>query len=202
VSRRLAFLLMGLGVFIASVLPPVESAASKYFSVHMVQHIAMILVAALLFALARIVPSRIPALRSVVVVGILHAVALWAWHMPVLYDAAMENAGLHVLEHLSLLGTAVLFWNVVLDLALDRLKRVALVFATMLQSSALGALIAFAATPLYGWHSGHTPAGYDVLEQQQLAGAIMWIPAGAVYLVVMLALLRKVLLSYEAAEQS
>jgi putative membrane protein len=122
--------------------------------------------------------------------------------MPVLYDAAMRSDPLHVLEHASFLVTAVLFWSVIFDNEADRFKRVGLVFATMLQSGALGALIAFASEPLYQWHIGRTPGGYDVLGQQQVAGAIMWIPPGVVYLGVMLGLLWKALTTLDAAEQS
>jgi cytochrome c oxidase assembly factor CtaG len=89
----------------------------------------------------------------------------------------------------------------VFDGATDRLKRVGLVFGTMLQSGALGALIAFASSPLYDWHVRNTPAGYDVLAQQQAAGAIMWIPPGVVYLAVMLVLLARALSAYDAVEQ-
>ena len=86
--------------------------------------------------------------------SILHAVALWAWHLPVLYDAALESPPLHALEHLSFLATGVLFWGVVAARwqPVDPLQRVGAVFGTGLQSAALGACIAFAAEPLYESH--------------------------------------------------
>ena len=125
-----------------------------------------------------------------IAIVIVHAVALWAWHLPALYDAAIENAYLHALEHLSFLATAMAFWAFVLGRSgdLDRLQRVGLVFVTALQSSALGALIAFASEPLYRAHLAKT-SGLTALEDQQLAGAVMWIPPGVVYLCVMLVLL-------------
>ena len=125
-----------------------------------------------------------------IAIVIAHAVALWAWHLPALYDAAIENSLLHALEHLLFLATAMAFWAFVLGRSghLDRLQRVGLVFVTALQSSALGALIAFASEPLYRAHLVNT-SGLTALEDQQLAGAIMWVPPGVVYLCVMLVLL-------------
>ena len=190
---------LGVVVVVAAVLSPLERLSGEFFSAHMVQHMALVLIAGPLIASSRIV-SFPPALRSVGVVAILHATALWAWHLPAPYDAAMENDLLHVLEHLSFLITAVMFWDVALDRAGDRFKRLGLVFVTMLQSGALGAVIAFAASPLYEWHVAHTPG--NVLNDQQLAGVIMWIPPGVVYLAVMVGLLARALAAFDAAEQS
>jgi putative membrane protein len=110
------------------------------------------------------------------------------------YDAALDNQLLHVLEHVSFLVTAVLFWQVVVGVrGAARVSGglgVLLVFATAMQSVLLSVLLTFARTP---WYSGYAtttaPWGLDPLTDQQLAGAIMWIPAGGIYLVVALALL-------------
>ncbi|HET7481788.1 MAG TPA: cytochrome c oxidase assembly protein [Actinomycetota bacterium] len=199
-TRRPWLFALGIAAFGAAVIPPFDDASARLFSIHMLQHMVMLLVAAPLLAASGFVPRR-SGLQWVVTVGLLQAVAIWAWHMPVLYDAAMHHDALHILEHLSFVIAAALFWAVVLDASIDPLKRVGLTFGTMLQSSALGALLAFAPSPLYQWHIEHTPVAYDVLAQQQAAGAIMWIPAGVAYLVVMLALLWRVLTSYGAVEQ-
>ena len=204
--RRPALFVTGLAIVIAAFLPPIDNEAAQHFPVHMIQHMVVVLIAAPLLAGSRVVEIRSGVLRSILIVGLLHAVALWAWHLPSLYDAAMENAGLHLLEHLSFLATAVLFWNAVFDPLHDRLKRVGLVFVTMLQSGALGVVIAFASTPLYEWHVDNTPTGplasSRALSEQQVAGAIMWIPPGVVYLAVMVALLARALSALETAEQS
>ena len=200
-SRRPWLLVLGIVIFATDVISTIDTATARFFWAHMLQHDVMIFIAAPLVAGSRLVPIKPRLLRSVIVVAALNAAALWAWHMPALYDAAMRNQMLHIVEHLSFLITAVLFWSVVFDGSVDRLKRVGLVFVTMLQSSALGALIAFAPEPLYQWHLNHAPPGADVLAQQQLAGAIMWVPAGVVYLAVMLALLWRALTVLDAAEQ-
>ena len=200
-TRQPALFVTGVIVVLVAVLSPLEAESARYFWVHMVQHMLMILVAGPLIAGSKVVTVRPPLLRSIVVVWGLHAAALWAWHMPALYDAGMRNDALHMLEHASFLVTAVLFWNVVFDARVDRFKRLGLVFGTMLQSGALGAVIAFASTSLYEWHVVNTPGDYGVLASQQLAGAIMWIPPGVVYLGIMVGLLARALSALDAAEQ-
>lgn len=200
-TRRPWLFVAGVLVVLVAVVSPLEREASLSFAVHMIQHMLMVLVAAPLISMSRVVGSGPRFLRSIVVVWALHAVALWAWHMPALYDAGMRSDPLHGLEHLSFLVTAVLFWSCVIDSAEHRFTRVGLVFATMLQSGALGVVLAFASSPLYEWHLRYAGPG-EVLADQQLAGAIMWIPPGIVYLAVMLGLLARALSALDAAEQS
>ena len=200
-TRRPWLLVAGIAVVLGALVPPVDQEASMNLAVHMVQHMLLILVAAPLIALSHVFAGGPRFLRSVFVVGGLHAIALWAWHMPVLYDVAMRIDALHVIEHLSFLVTAVLFWNVVVEASVDRFKRVGLVFVTMLQSGALGAILAFARSPLYEWHVFHTARPSELLADQQLAGAIMWVPPGAIYFAVMLGLLARALSALDAAEQ-
>lgn len=187
----------GVIVLAAALSPPFHAAADARFSAHMLQHLVVMLVAAALLAWGA--PARLsPTFRKQVVVGALHAGAMWMWHLPVLYDAAMVNPALHIVEHASFLVTAYLFWIVVIGRgAGDQLRRVALVFAMTLQSGALGAIIAFATNVLYSAHLD-TSAPLTPLEDQQLAGAIMWVPPGMLYLVVMIVLLWSAFRSYEA----
>jgi cytochrome c oxidase assembly factor CtaG len=205
VKTRPSLFVLGMIVVFGAVLSPLDAESAEHFPAHMIQHMILVLVAGPLLAGSRMLAPRVRMMRSVLFVGILHAVALWVWHLPALYDAAMENTLLHMLEHLFFIVTALVFWNVVFDGEVDRFKRVALVFGTMLQSGALGVVIAFASEPLYRWHLEHTPSGplgaSVVLSEQQAAGAIMWIPPGVVYLAVMLALLARALSAFEAAEQ-
>ena len=181
-KQRPALFVLGMIVLFAAVLSPLDTESAQHFPAHMIQHMILVFVAGPLLAGSRMLDPQVRILRSIVFVGIAHAIALWVWHLPALYDAAMENALLHMAEHLFFIVTAVMFWNVVLDARVERLKRVALVFGTMLQSAALGVVIAFASEPLYEWHVEHTPTGplgsSMVLSEQQAAGAIMWIPPG------------------------
>lgn len=191
----------GIAVVLAATLGPLDTASARLFGVHMVQHMVLMFVAGPLIALSGTISLRGRVLRSLVFVGALNAVALWAWHLPALYDAAMTTDLLHVLQHGSFLVAGILFWALVFDERVDRFKRVGLTFVTMLQSGALGALLAFAAEPLYRWHVVHTPPGTSALAQQQLAGALMWVLPGILYLVVILVLLARALGAFDAAEQ-
>jgi cytochrome c oxidase assembly factor CtaG len=127
-------------------------------------------------------------------VWLLHVATLWFWHAAVLYDAALRSQLLHVVEHASFLVTALLFWHVVIGVrSPERVPNglgVLLVFAMAMQSVFLSVLLTFAGAP---WYSGYatttTPWGLEPLADQQLAGVIMWIPAGLVYLAAGLALL-------------
>jgi cytochrome c oxidase assembly factor CtaG len=122
----------------------------------------------------------------------LHGTALWLWHAPALYDAALANPLAHWLQHLSFFGTALLFWwSLLQGRARERGYGAAVLylFITALHSGFLGILLAVAREPLYpaqtseASHWGLTP-----LEDQQLAGLIMWVPAGLVYAVAALTL--------------
>lgn len=188
-------------VLLVALSPPAEAISSTLFSAHMVQHLALLLVVPLLLIAGTAREMRLSsALTSPLTVGALQIVVMWFWHLPVFYDAAVDNVAVHVLEHASFLVAGVLFWVVVIGRGREHghLTRVGLVFATALQSSALGALIAFATGVLYSSHLSST-ARFDLtpLEDQQLAGAIMWVPPGVVYLVIMLVLLAKAFKTYE-----
>lgn len=103
------------------------------------------------------------------------------------YDAALSNELAHVLEHASFLVTGLLFWRVVIGArGAGRVSHgygVMLVFAMALQSVFLSVLLVFARTPWYAGYATTTrPWGLGQLADQQLAGAIMWVPAGLVYL--------------------
>lgn len=191
---------------------PLDALAEALFSAHMVQHLLLILVAAplcvlgaptlpLLWALPKMTRRRVGAWwrrHSVVrhvayavtapgVVFTLHTVAIWYWHFPVPYELALRNQLVHALEHLSFFGTALLFWWVVVQ-PLGR-RRIGyamgllLIGGTLMQSGALGALLMLARAPWYPAHAiGAHTWGLTPLADQQLAGLIMWVPAGLIYI--------------------
>lgn len=181
------WLIGGAVVAVAAFAPPVEAIASELFSAHMTQHLVLVLIAAPLLALGS---PRVPRAGALAVV-LLHTGAIWMWHLPSAYDAALDSTSLHLVEHVSFLATGWLFWVYVLRRTdVSQLQRVGATFVTTLQSAALGALLTFAPRPLYSGHLATAGRwGLTPLQDQQLAGAIMWVPPGVVYLVVMLALL-------------
>jgi cytochrome c oxidase assembly factor CtaG len=119
-------------------------------------------------------------------VWLLASIALWFWHVPGPYGWALADGRVHVLEHLSFLLTALAFWTLVLQ-PYGRQQgghgvALILVATYALHNGLLGALLVFASQPYYpayaASHFGLTP-----LEDQQLAGLIMWVPAGMLQLV-------------------
>jgi cytochrome c oxidase assembly factor CtaG len=120
---------------------------------------------------------------------VLQGVALWAWHAPPLYAWALENVVVHRLQHISFFTTALLFWWVLLyGRGRGRSMRVrdgiaiACLFVTVLHSGVLGALLTLSSRiwiPGQGALAGDF--GLSPLEDQQLAGILMWVPMGALY---------------------
>ncbi len=126
------------------------------------------------------------ALSSPPVAWLIFAVVLWGWHLPALYEAALRNETVHAVEHLTLLLGALLFWWVLLERTRPAHVRlgfaVAYLFTTTLQSGVLGALITFSSQLWYPYYAPLTAAwGLTPLQDQQLAGMIMWLPGGAVF---------------------
>jgi putative membrane protein len=199
----------GLLTILVALESPLDGLSADLFAAHMVQHLLLIMVAApllvlgeplapLLWALAKSTRRTFGAAirrlaflsRPGVAFG-LHSVALWAWHIPVLYEAALGARGIHILEHLSFLGTAILFWWAVVVQAsrLGHARGVVYVFGLAVESSVLGGALAFSPAPWYAAHLNSAPAlGLSALDDQQLAGLIMWIPGGGIYLVAALGL--------------
>jgi putative membrane protein len=104
--------------------------------------------------------------------------------MPVPYDATFSSTPLYWLMHVSLFGSAILLWRELLHHATARTAEVLAVGAlTSLQMGLLGAVLTFAAHPLFLWHITTSPAwGLSPLRDQQLGGVFMWVPGIALFL--------------------
>ena len=121
-------------------------------------------------------------------VWIPHAVAIWTWHMPGPYQLALQNETVHAFEHACFIGTALPLWSAVLRPHGARREGYAagilVLLTTAMHTGALGALLVFARSPWYPLQaSGAAAWGLTALEDQQLAGLIMWIPGGFIYLI-------------------
>lgn len=204
-----------LALFVALV-SPLHAWGRVLFSAHMSQHEVLMLVAAPLLVLSRPLvvflwafpvnwSRRIGNVGKIewvqrawrlltipLVAWLVHAVALWIWHVPVLFDAVLQNEWVHTLQHLSFLLSALLFWWALIhgpQGAMGYGAAVLYLFTTSLHSGALGALITLAGSV---WYPSYIPLtgswGLTPLEDQQLGGLIMWIPAGLVYIIAGLAL--------------
>ena len=217
-------------VLIIAIISPLDALSEELFSAHMVQHLLLILVCAPLFvvgrfelALAWALPARWTSrlwkewkgkqvwntLSRPLTACLLHAAAIWIWHMPRIYEASLRNEGLHFLEHASFFITALLFWQVFTDLTYNVRAdssakfglAIFMAFIIMLISGFLGVLITFSPYVWYPIHIHETALyGLSALEDQQLAGTIMWVPAGIVYVAAALGVLGRWLFAREALE--
>jgi putative membrane protein len=113
-----------------------------------------------------------------------HALALWIWHVPALFVAALATEALHVLQHTCFFVPALVLWWAAFGRGFRApdTTSIALLFTTMLHTSALGLLLTFAPTP---WYTQRAPRlfGLTALEDQQLGGFVMWVPGGLAHLV-------------------
>ena len=206
----------GLLSIAVALLSPVAWLSEILFSVHMTQHEILMLISAPLLVFGqpllamlwafpagsreawsrwsqrRAVGFAWQAVTAPLAVFLLHALAIWIWHAPALYEAALRSTGVHAIEHLSFTLTAVLFWWGMVHGRYGRMAYgagVLYVFLTAIHTSVLGALMTIAPGVLYpsyvqagaAWH-------VDALEDQQLAGLLMWVPSGLVFIVFGLAL--------------
>lgn len=162
---------------------PLCALSSALFSARVAHHLLLISVAAPLLALAWPQKRALPFL-GVSAIALVHVTLVWFWHAPAPYATALSNDVLYWLMEVSLLGSALLLWRALLAPGAP-LARVLLVhLAIVAQMGLLGALITFAPTPLYAAHFLSTePFGLSALEDQQLAGLLMWVPANLPYLV-------------------
>jgi len=218
----------GIIILFIALISPVDPLGEELLSMHMIQHVLLMSLAPPLLVIGAppsvflwVLPlsqrrtltgwwMRQVRLRSLwravsapFSAWVLHAAAIWLWHLPGAYQAALTDSLVHGLEHASFFGTALLFWNATLAQGqARRLLGVLLLFTTALHSSILGALMTFSEQVWYPLYLERAPVwGTTALADQQLAGLIMWIPAGVVYVSAILALLGMALHVMEHSEQ-
>lgn len=228
-GRAAAFGAALLVLFVA-IISPLDALSEELFSAHMIQHLLLMLVAAPLFVIGRFALAAAwaaPAgwtsrvwkewrwkqawgfLTRPMIAFLLHNVAMWIWHMPRLYEASLRVEWIHYLEHASFFLTAWLFWQVFADLT-EHVSRgssarfglgIFMIFGVMLVSGFLGVLITFSPFVWYPIHVHETAMyGLTALEDQQLAGTLMWVPASVVYLASALGVMGRWLFAMDAVE--
>lgn len=207
----------GLLAMAIALVSPLHELSEKLFWVHMVQHELLAVIAAPLLVLGRPLVPMIWALPPGVRVAVgglarrrwwmsawrvvssaasawvLQALALSLWHLPSAFQATLDSEFVHALQHLSFVVTSLLFWWSLVHGCRRHASYgsgVVYLFTTFVFTGALGALLTFSRVvwyPRYGTTS--LAFGLTPLEDQQLAGLIMWLPASISYLVAALTLL-------------
>lgn len=165
---------------------PFCALTSALFSARVFHHILLTAVIAPLIVLGLAKP-RLLILHTAVIAAVLHAVVFWAWHFPTLYESALTTYFNYWLMQASLAFSAAFLWHSV-RAATPPVAILVMLFTT-LHMGLLGALLTFATTPLFAPHLFTTEVwGVSSLEDQQLAGVIMWVGGSGIYLVAALAI--------------
>jgi len=201
--------LSGWAVLTLALTSPLHQAGERSFTMHMIEHEVIMLVATLLLAasgaggvLAWGLPRPLRQslggtwksplqslwrrLTDPIVATAFQAVIMWAWHAPPLFDRALDSFGWHIAQHACFFVSSLLFWWAMLH---PRGRSggfgvsAACLFATSLIGGALGALMSLSSSPWYADYAamGMTGIGLDPVNDQRLAGLIMWIPGGLVH---------------------
>jgi putative membrane protein len=194
----------GVAFLALALVGPLPALEDRSLAAHMIAHELLMLAAAPLLAHARAWHLTIPALPlgmrrmgaallraarrgfgamlQPLPATLLSGAVLWLWHLPGPFMSALEHPVLHALQHASFFASALLFWAAMQAPAHRRREGQAalFLFATALHTGALGALMTFSSQSWYALE-GARPFGLSPLEDQQLAGLIMWIPGGLVY---------------------
>jgi PQQ-dependent catabolism-associated beta-propeller protein len=216
--RQAVWFGLGWVVLAGALTSPLHAAGERSFAAHMVEHELLMLIAAPLLVVSRPLGIALWALpqrwrlrlgeaglnppwqrfwqtiTAPVVATLLQAVALWGWHAPPAFDLALASPGWHVAQHLSFLVTALLFWWAVLRAHRANVGlAVGCLFFTAIVSGALGALMALSTSPWYVGYArlGLDAFGLDPVQDQQLAGLLMWVPGGLVHAAAGVALLAR-----------
>ena len=199
----------GVAILFLALVSPLDTLADNYlFSAHMIQHLLLVQVVAPLLVLGfprsslKKILRRPLARQSERILG--RPLVAWslgigtffAWHAPFLYNAALENEELHVVEHLSMLVTAVIFWWPIITPAVEtRLSPMTTLLYLMpagMLGTFLGIMLAYAPTILYSayLHAADPLGMLSIIRQdwalspksdQQLGGMLMWVPGSFVY---------------------
>ncbi|HWG76583.1 MAG TPA: cytochrome c oxidase assembly protein [Steroidobacteraceae bacterium] len=210
--RQLLCYLGGELTLVLALLSPLDELADQLFSAHMFEHMLLLMVAAPLLVWGRPAVAFLWAFGPVGrkrlgcawralgitagVNGLMHPIVVWGlfcgvfigWHLPGPYQWALHDETVHTFEHVTFLASALMFWTIVIEPSgrrrLSYGATLLFVLATAVVSSLPGAVITLAATPLYPDYASSTARwGWSLLEDQQLAGLLMWLPGGIVYLI-------------------
>src|ERR671911_2326783 len=188
---RLVMWWLGILALFVALVSPVDRLGEQFATAHMVQHLLLADVVPILFTVAltkwilrpvtrhvhRIEraagPFAHPAFGVVAYVG-----AMWLWHVPALYDAALEHGAVHVLEHLSFAAAGLLYWWHLLSPIRSRMRLAGMgpilyMASTKLLVGFLGVLLAFSPELLYAYDWQGTKWGLTPLDDQHVAGLVM-----------------------------
>ena len=216
---RPALFLSGWAVLTFALTSPLHQAGERSFTMHMIEHELIMLVATLLLAASRagaVFAWSLPRPLRLALAGgwksplqslwrritepvtatVVQGTVMWAWHAPILFDRALDSFGWHIAQHACFFLSSLLFWWAMLHprgRAGGYGVSASCLFATSLIGGALGALMSLSSSPWYADYAamGMSGIGLDPVDDQRLAGLIMWIPGGAFHAIAALVLCYK-----------
>lgn len=216
--RRISAFFLGWGTLGFALLTPLDPLSDQLAWAHMVQHMILMTVSAPLIVMGAplwvslwglSMPARraYGRIRRVAIRGLgmkllwnpllvwgLFAATMWLWHLPSWYEAALRSASIHDLQHVTFFLVSCFFWRLLLDpfsqFRLGSAVGVLYLFTTTIHATVLGVFMTLAPRPWYPAYVGRTDLwGLTALEDQQLAGLIMWMPGCLAYTVVAIGIL-------------
>ena len=195
-SWRIAAFAGGLAALWIAVASPVSHLDHHLLTAHMVQHLLLMLVAAplILFGLR-------PSLRghwrpNLVVSWLAGSLTVVIWHIPAVFELALRSPFWHAFEQASFLVAGIVFWLPAVQpgLKAQSWSLPVYLFLATLPCDALSAFLAFCGHVVYPpYSSGHGLFGLSPLDDQALAGALMWVMVTFAYLVPALILIARLL---------
>jgi cytochrome c oxidase assembly factor CtaG len=210
---------LGVLVLFLALVSPIDPLGDDYlFSAHMMQHMMLGIVAPVLLV-AGIPESfarawlKLPFISKIerflgnpILALIVANATFWVWHLPSLYNLTLENETIHIMEHLMFIATGcMLWWPVFKPIPEGRLNPMSAIIYMGIAASLstiLGIIFTISDTPYYeSYAHPHDELGalkliredwgLSQIADQQLGGAIMWEPAGAIFLWAMMVVITK-----------
>lgn len=202
---QVAAFVAGEVALVAALISPLDPLGETLLAAHMSQHILLTTLAPMFLVLgapgiawtwgapakwrpvvrARVVRAPVALWRRLtrpLVAMLLYSLALWLWHAPALFNAALRSEVTHTLEHVSFFITAVMFWSGMFRRTTAPAFAASLVLVIFMQCGMLGAVLTLAPHQLYAYGDRPMLWGLTGVEDQQIAGLLMWAPAGLAYM--------------------
>lgn len=188
---RLCSWLFGLAALAAAQISPIDTLSEQVFFMHMIQHVLLLDVAPIFLILGLSKVLMRPIARTVLDMErglgfiahpafavVAYAGTMMVWHIPTLYNAALESDALHVLEHVLFTSVGLLYWwhllSPVRSHVMTGFTPVIYMVSTKITVGLLGVVLTFSPEPMYAFYERRMQAwGLTPLGDQSLAGAIM-----------------------------